>query len=306
MDYDYYTKYLKYKMKYLNLLESVGGAPKKKTISQINSLTASISPIGKKTISRVSKKSLSSIDNLLVNKVIQELTKSSQRVVVSKKKNYSRGFLSGQIQWLIQFAGTENIMEAIIDNFTDPSRKVTIIKENDSKFKYNDVKKSRILRNVLYFKTLDGRTGHWIYFDINGDEHQSYGYGHQVNGTNQFCQTFALIYMLKDFGNTIFFDKLTSTEGKDKSQHAKIYGDNIKVAVSFWYYFIFEGPIERAWIIDRFKDINDEFITENRSNTRLTEKNELIAPKSADITEDLIKSKLQYIYDNSELIALNT
>ena len=306
MDYDYYAKYLKYKMKYLNLSESVGGAPKKKTIPPINLLTAYVSSRGKKTISRVSKKSLSSIDNLLVNKVIQELTKLSQHVVVPKKKVDSRNFLSGQIQWLIQFAGTENIMEAIINDFTDSSRKVTIIKENNSKFKHDAVKKSRILKNVIYFKTSDGVTGHWIYFDINGDEHQSYGFGHQVDGTNQFCQTFALIYMLKDFGHTIFFDKLISTKGKDKSQHAKIYGDNIKVAVSFWYYFIFEGPVERAWIITRFQDINNEFKTENQSNTRLSAKITLIAPKSADITEDLIKSKLQYIYDNSESIALNT
>jgi hypothetical protein len=159
---------------------------------------------------------------------------------------------------------------------------------------------------------MGGGSGHWTYFDDTGYELNSYLLGHQKPGTNQFCQSFALIYMINKFGNTKWFSELLSVNNipasdRTDDKEAEIWGHNIRVVLSFWSYFINElGDDMTDWCINQFKEINDEYVDHNKSNKRESQHLTLIHPKTDEITVDTIFAKFEDIAKYSEIIAQQT
>lgn len=257
---------------------------------------------------------------------------------------HSRSELSGMVQFLIDFAGTDSVIEAVCDNHS--SSKIN--------FLYGKVCKNKT--KTLWYKSSDRTMGHWVYIDRLGIEYNSYTLGHQKSGSHQFCQTFALIYMLKDMGVTEWFDRLISINSIDKNTtctnascnnindisdisdvsdiskfiessddyfddsfhtdgecgniddilQGNIFGHNICVAVSFWEYFITSNKELAMWCIEEFKSINDEIIEYNSTVRRESAKNIPITESSDDITIELLIDKLHVVKINSFEIAMNT
>lgn len=153
--------------------------------------------------------------------------------------------LSRKVQWLIDLAGSDNVIEAIIDNFCQN-------KKNEPKIVYKK-KFDEKEKNIIVFRSgLDQSIGHWIYFNSKGVKMDPYELGHQKNGTNQFCQSFAIIYMLSygcNFGKT-YFDKLKAGE--------QYFGNNIRVVINFWKFVFHYYPPLTDWLIEEVRAINNE------------------------------------------------
>jgi hypothetical protein len=264
MEMDYYKKYLKYKMKYIELSKRMGGAKFKK--SERKPHTAGIKKGPKISVSdRIKSIDLINIDRDIIS---DELTLHK---------------LSGKIQWLVDFAGSTDVMDSIIIEFTGGAVEIKSGNNNH----YNKPK-------TMYFYTSSGDSGHWIYIDAFGNQQQSYTNGHQKTGTNQFCQSFALIYMLNDNGESTFFNQLKSVaDAKTDEEKYRILGDNIQVVLSMWHYYIFTYCTEemRKWILQQFKTINDEYIEGNKGK-RASGRVALIADNTDLITFELIKDKM--------------
>ena len=126
---------------------------------------------------------------------------------LKKYKNnyiYSRSELSSMIQWLIDLAGTDCIIQEIINKFT--TCKNIKINNNFSKLPLKPSPKT------IYYLSSDGNVGqscntslntsnlftcgHWVYVSSDKKEYNSYKLDHQNPGSNQFCQSFAIMYML--------------------------------------------------------------------------------------------------------------
>jgi hypothetical protein len=116
----------------------------------------------------------------------------------SPPKQLNRDELSGKIQWLIDFAGSEDIMKHIMTKLT------TFKKTNPDKLERllitGKMDENAGYKNKIIFNTYGNGVGHWIYFSRTGEEFNSYKLGHQKPLTNQFCQSFAIMYLLKDWG----------------------------------------------------------------------------------------------------------
>ena len=150
----------------------------------------------------------------------------------------------------------------------------------------------------IYFYSINGDCGHWVYCDSEGNIQNSYELKHQKRGSNQFCQSFALFYMLKDnYLKTIpeLKDMINSINLKEDQ-----FGYNIQQIIKMWKYFIFSNqyPNIKEWLIKSIKELNDEYI---KSDPKFK-----ININSTLIDSTLIESKLEFISINAELIALNT
>ncbi len=277
METDYYKKYLKYKMKYIELSERMGGAKIKQQEKKIYHATVKK---GKKIqmSDRINAKNAINIHRDII------------------KTELTRNILSGKIQWLIDFAGMIELIDWFIDEFTNNSVKRT--EGNDPDYKEP---------KTMYFYTANGDSGHWIYIDQFGKQQQSYTNNHQKPGTNQFCQSFALIYMLNDNGENEYFTQLKSTvDGQSDKEKIQIWGDNIQVVITMWYQYIFQyadAKIQK-WIIGEFKGLNDAYIKENIGK-RASGRTEIIADNTDSINLELIRQKLidinTYRYDIARL-----
>lgn len=189
--------------------------------------------------------------------------------------------LSEKIQWLIDLSGTDEFMDLLKDEFTED---VKIVKGLDKT--YNGKK-------TLYFYTQNQESGHWYYVNKEVQQMNSYTYGHQKKGSNQFCQSFALIYMLTDFGHPEYFNRLVSANNVDETKKCEIWGNNIEVVLSLYYdlfmnYFDLQ---QQEWIINELKDI----IKENKKNNRRNKTKETL-DDSNPITMKLIEEKMADIH----------
>jgi len=144
-----------------------------------------------------------------------------------------------------------------------------------------------------------GKSGHWIYFDKKGKKWDSYERNHQKSGKNQFCQTFCQLYMIHDHW--------TTTSGYPdwyKELKEGDYAHNIRVGVKFWRYIFHSAtPKFTDDLFKELKKINNEYKTENGTNTRRSSLKALLAENSSDIDLALIDEKLDDIDLYAEQIA---
>lgn len=226
----------------------------------------------------------------------------------SEPKPLSREELSGKIQWLIDFAGSEDIMARIISKYTtfkksDPNKleRIIITGNLDPNAGY---------KNKIIFNTYGNGVGHWIYFSRTGEEFNSYKLGHQKERTNQFCQSFATLYLLKDWGLPDipdFYSRLQSSiPAKTVANRNEIWGHNIEVVIDMWKW-IFNKNSSKAWIIKEMKLINDEYIDNNSRTRHKSKHNILIAESTPDINNyNLVERKLDDITAHKVEIARET
>ncbi|CAK9059407.1 unnamed protein product [Durusdinium trenchii] len=195
------------------------------------------------------------------------------------------GELGAELQWLLEFAGTDLVIEAILHHLS-PSV-------------------SAGQRRLLF---LGEDVGHWVYCEKDDGEWNSYKLMHQKPGTHQFCQSFAQIYMLaniipsKEFGGTTAFELLKSLkEGPEN------YGSNVAVVARYWSSVLRElgksKELEK-WLLKELRSINESLREHNKGCRRKTQEYNLIAEQDEDITLDLIlNTKLAFVARHATEIA---
>jgi hypothetical protein len=234
---------------------------------------------------------------------VRRSTRTKKTTVVDTPVELTRDELSGKIQWLIDFAGTDNIMEAVVEYFIKCKniKRETVNGELDPKAKY---------KNVMIFNTRTGDVGHWIYFSNTGQEYNSYKLGHQKPATNQFCQSFATLYMLKNCGIKSvpdFYGRLQSAESNMRlSEKYEKWGYNIEVIIDMWKWIFGKWSIISIWLLDEIKKINNDYKAINARTRVNNKKMTLIDDDSNNITMALITSKLDDIVAHKVLIAEKT
>ena len=219
----------------------------------------------------------------------------------------TRDELSGKIQWLIDFAGSEDVMKHIMTKLT------TFKKKNPDKLERmmitGKMDENAVYKNKIIFNTYGGGSGHWIYFSRTGEEFNSYKLGHQKPLTNQFCQSFAIMYLLKDWGLPDMPDFVSrfhsSLTTKNIAKQNEIWGHNIEVIIDMWRW-IFNKNSSKTWIIKEMKLINDEYIDFNTKTKAKSKRAVLIADNTADIDFKTIENKLDDIVVHKMEIARET
>ena len=225
----------------------------------------------------------------------------------SPLKQLNRDELSGKIQWLIDFAGSEDIMKHIMTKYTtckktnpDKLERLLITGKMDENAGY---------KNKIIFNTYGSGVGHWIYFSRTGEEFNSYKLGHQKPLTNQFCQSFAIMYLLQDWGLPDMPDFVSRFQSaltiKSVAQKNEIWGHNIEVVIDMWRW-IFNKNSSKTWIIKEMKLINDEYIEFNAKTKAKSKHAVLIADNTADIDFKTIENKLDDIVVHKMEIAKET
>jgi hypothetical protein len=249
-------------------------------------------------------------------------------------KNLDRDTLSGKIQWLMDFGGDADVIESIKYYFGDENVQIVSDPCNDTPGQQLYIKNAQEgnYKKTMYFQTQvpsaseckkiikDKATakakgeeyeagplppGHWIYFDKSGKKWNAYVFDHQRDGTNQFCQTFAILYMLHDKPSRIP-DFSTDLQKKTDKNIGSNYTHNIRVAIEFWRYIFENGDPElKIWMFDRLKEINNNYISENIGKD-IKDQTGLIAEDSDDINLALINSKLDDIDKYADEISKGT
>ncbi len=203
----------------------------------------------------------------------------------------SRAELSNKIQWLIDIAGSNNVIEAIIHHFAR--------KQRCHKIKFKQCSEIKPNKNTIIFNTKDGEIGHWLYFDRHGKEWNSYKLQHQRNGSHQFCQTFALIYLLNDHG-------IKSVPKFAAKLETNNYNNNMCVAVDFWRWIfntLFDNPLLKTWITEVFEDLNASYKAHNKTCRRRSSHMKLLP---VIINKHIINDMLDDILLHSEPIVFGT
>ncbi len=198
-----------------------------------------------------------------------------------KKKQLDRNEVSKNVQWLISLGGTIEMIEKIADCFC--KIKQTVIMNYDKS-------KMLQLKSSMVFISTNNDEGHWVYYNNNGILYNSYNLDHQSSGSAQFCQSYAMLYMLGD--NNSFMKKKFTSKLKSGVDN---YGNNIRIVIKFWKYIFRYNTLLTNWIISEIKSINNFDIVNNY--------NSYITVNTEDINKKLIKKLLLYIYNNSEGIA---
>lgn len=229
------------------------------------------------------------------------------------KKILDRDTLSGKINWLAAFAGTDDVMNTLFEQLYGKDHPITI----EHKKKFPSTQDAH--PNTLIFKTSDGDAGHWGYVNKQSELRQSY-VCHQKDGKNQFCQTFAILYMLNDHWDYIvgMYKKLKNTTSWENQLIPNAFAHNIRVVVNFWRFVFFEtkNPDLTDLLIEEVKKINAEYIALNNKECEKYIKRNQVCPKSLlqtlvhedtdQINEALIKEKLDDIYKYAVQIAYIT
>jgi hypothetical protein len=188
--------------------------------------------------------------------------------------------ITQNIQWLISLGGTVELIQKIAELYC-LSKQFVITNKYKSKF--------IMIKSSIVFVENDNNIGHWVYYNNNGIMYDSYNLDHQKYGSQNFCQTYAILYML---GHNNFYMKKKFTDRLKPGKNN--YSNNIKVVVCFWrYMFNFCKPLMN-WMINEVKFINDYDILHNYL---------YITNDSKKIDKTLINKLLMYIYINSHEIS---
>lgn len=217
--------------------------------------------------------------NKLQNNITPNIKKNNLKLL-------GKSELTKKIQWLIDLAGTDEVIDVIIDNFCYKKK----IEQIRNIKKIPDDNKTYI--DSIIYKSETGNVGHWVYKNRKGIIYNSYKLKHQKEGSNQFCQSFAIIYMLYDCCAEL---KIFM---KNLKPGIEYYGNNIRTIVNFWKYLFYYDNSLTEWLINEVRNINEEFIANNDDC--------LITKNSDDINLKFIESKLLDIYIYADQIAMNT
>ena len=193
----------------------------------------------------------------------------------------NRNEITKNMQWLLSLGGTIEMIEKIAECFC--KRKQTVLMNQD---KFTTPLN---LKSTMVYMSLSNDSGHWVYYNHKGELYNSYDLDHQMYGSAQFCQTYAILYMLghnNSYMKKKFTDKLCS--GTTNYQH------NIRIVVKFWRYMFKFNKLLRKWMINEIKEINNYDISKNYP---------CITYNTMEINTKLINNLLLYIYSNSEEIA---
>jgi len=169
---------------------------------------------------------------------------------LDNKKKLNRIKLCRKVQWLINLAGTVEMIDVIIDYFCKTTQSIILnINKSSNALSY---------KSAMVYTSSNNISGHWVYYDSSGKLYNAYDLDHQKPGSNQFCQTYSLLYMLGDNNDVFrkgFTDKLLP--GSDN------YINNIKVVVKFWHFmFKYSEPLFE-WMLAEVKSINNNVLANN-------------------------------------------
>ena len=203
---------------------------------------------------------------------------------------------SNAIHYLVDFAGTDNVIESIIFNYDlnqDPGKKTKIILGSQIN--------GTIKKNILYSKNAGTEATHWVYYDQNGKEHNSYMKEHQPKGSNGFCQSFAILYMLQHTSDKKVFKKMV------KKLEPNEFEKNNLIVIQFWKYILkkwFKYEDIKEWCINGWKEINDEKIKDFSETTRVSKVGPMkpLLDDSSKLDEKFILYLIEYLETNYKTI----
>ena len=213
-------------------------------------------------------------------------------------KRIGKSSLSEKVQWLFELGGTGDARECIIGSFVkDKSLYPSTFHGAKSEMWWNDVKENPHgynPSNTFWFTSnaSDGSPGHWIYYDTNGVEWNSYKLNHQKMGSHTFCQSFTLMYAISHLTGNRIITKLVNELSNGGSNDE--YAENMCSVIQFWQYVLMSmSTSSQDKLIDLIKMINSEYC-DSRIVNRLGKyrENYVIAEKENDITISFITSRL--------------
>ena len=192
--------------------------------------------------------------------------------------------LCRKVQWLINLAGTVEMIDAIIHYFCKTPQSIIL--------NINKSSNGQSYKSAMVYTSSNNISGHWVYYDSRGNLYNSYDLDHQKPGSNQFCQTYSLLYMLGDNSDVFkkgFTDKLIPGSGN--------YINNIKIVVNFWHFmFKYSEPLF-DWMLAEVKSINNNVLANNEKS--------YISRDSSKIDKKRIIRLLISINNHAEEIAQN-
>ena len=219
--------------------------------------------------------------------------------------------LSEKVQWLFELGGTGDAREYIITTFVkDTSLYPSTFYGSKNEMWWNDVKQNPHgynPSNTFWFtaNASDGSPGHWVYYDTNGVEWNSYKLKHQKMGSHTFCQSFTLMYAISHLTGNRIITKLVNelrTGGSNSD-----YADNMCSVIQFWRHVLMSmSNNTQAKLINLIQMINREYV-ETRTLNRRGEyrENYAIVEQEKEITLSLIANRLddmkQYV---QEMVAI--
>ena len=192
--------------------------------------------------------------------------------------------LCRKVQWLINLAGTVEMIDAIIHYFCKTPQSIIL--------NINKSSNGQSYKSAMVYTSSNNISGHWVYYDSRGNLYNAYDLDHQKPGSNQFCQTYSLLYMLGDNSDVFkkgFTDKLIPGSGN--------YINNIKIVVNFWHFmFKYSEPLF-DWMLAEVKSINNNVLANNEKS--------YISRDSSKIDKKRIIRLLISINNHAEEIAQN-
>jgi len=236
-----------------------------------------------------------------------------------------RGELSDLVRWLMAFAGTDTVQDAVVSYFTTlgaPYRQVGKMRTRTQwQVLHTSARPPITGTETNRIPTLAAHGGgavHWVYYkpyqsganaarkcsDARSPSapcvtYNSYRLGHQKAGSHQFCQSFALIYMICD--NRQSWSELSMQEwaghycGLLGAWEGPVtwvsLGHYIQLVTSFWKMVLkwvndaagseIDPKAEiRWWFAERFRAINQEAVAHNSQWTRSTSQHATMWPSN--------------------------
>tara|TARA_Y100000817_G_C16855844_1_gene543957 strand:+ start:1739 stop:2509 length:771 start_codon:yes stop_codon:yes gene_type:complete len=204
-------------------------------------------------------------------------------------RNLGRSLLGKKIHWLIDLGGSGKVRDLIGKKYCKNYRKIAWFQGKP----YWNEKKGETPGRTLYFNGED--IGHWVYYNEYGIPFNSYELMHQKTGSNQFCQTFALIYMFAHESNNAYLKSLMNCLIPNDFAY------NIRVVTQFWRFVINDPQLSTQLLIE-IQAINSAFIArESRRERDLS-----IISDSSVLDLDMVNRLLNDIDLHADTIAKTT
>lgn len=212
--------------------------------------------------------------------------------------------LSEKVQWLFELGGMGDVRELVIETFVQDSKLYpSTFYGSRNEVWWNDINQNPHQynpSNTFWFTSnaADGSPGHWIYYDTNGNEWNSYSLAHQKQGSHTFCQSFTLMYALSYLTNNTVIKMLVGQLQNGGS--VAEYADNMLLVIQFWQYVFMKLSNEkRNRMVELIIALNREYITSRTINRRGEyRENYAIAEEGTTVTLDMMNGLLDSMKQN--------